>query len=359
MAEQLIALKSHAGDPWAALAQSLGNTVGNTAQSYGQGVKDRRQNAPLTPEQIATVQKGQVPGGLTREQGLSLAEKQAAARAQAGKTIVPVDQGVMDVYKKAGLQAPTDPQVSAREFQAVSQLAQRATSHTVLDEPTAAALSKKSGLPFEAGQSVDNKILAVLEKPASKDAGPTEQQKIRAAEVEDKRWDTFVQKMDAAKASSRSLLGQAMQNNMRTRRALLTTDDPSAIPQQLDAAFADYAGVMKGSAPDKEAMSSMKVTTLASKWANLKQEITSKPTAVNTPEVQAKLKAMLQDVIKVDDSAIGHWIDYHEKANKSLISKHPDEWKAMKDELKNMTAGENSGAGKYDDVITRVMGGGQ
>lgn len=122
LAEQLVSLKSQAGNPWAALAQGLGQDVKQGVQNYKAG----QANKPLTPEQTDAIQAGKVPGGLTREQGLSLAEKQAAARAQAGKTVVPVDQGVLSVYKQAGLQPPTDAQVSSREFQAVSQLAQNA-----------------------------------------------------------------------------------------------------------------------------------------------------------------------------------------------------------------------------------------
>lgn len=123
MAEALINIKSRAGDPWAALAQGLGQNVATGAQNY----KAKQANKPLTPEQIATVQKGQVPGGLTREQGLSLAEKQAQQRAMLGKTLVPVTDSVREIYKLSGHQLnPDDTQVSAREFDAFSKLAQNA-----------------------------------------------------------------------------------------------------------------------------------------------------------------------------------------------------------------------------------------
>lgn len=122
LAEQLISLKSREGDPWAALAQGLGNSVKSGIANY----RERAANKPLTPEQIDLIQKGQTPPGLTRDQGLSLAEKQATLRAVAGKTIVPVDAGVLSIYKTAGLQPPGDPHVSQREFDAVSKLAQNA-----------------------------------------------------------------------------------------------------------------------------------------------------------------------------------------------------------------------------------------
>ncbi len=121
LAEQLIALKSQAGNPWAALAQNLGQNVKEGVQVY----RARQANAPLTPEQTQTIQSGQVPGGLTREQGLSLAEKQAASRAAAGKQVVPVTDAVREIYKLSGHElGAQDTQVSSREFEAFSKLAQ-------------------------------------------------------------------------------------------------------------------------------------------------------------------------------------------------------------------------------------------
>lgn len=123
LAEQYVQLKSQAGNPWAALAQGLGQDAATGAQNY----RARQANAPLTPEQTAAIQKGQVPGGLTREQGLSLAERQATQRAALGKTIVPVTDSVREIYKLSGHTLnPDDTQVSAREFDAFSKLAQNA-----------------------------------------------------------------------------------------------------------------------------------------------------------------------------------------------------------------------------------------
>ncbi len=125
LAEKAVSLQANANNPWAALAQNLGTQIGGVLADRGAQVKARRENAPLTPEQTAEIQAGRVPGGLTREQGLSLAEKQAAFR-NGARAPVPVDQNVFGLYKLAGMSPPTDPQVSAREFDAVSRLAQNA-----------------------------------------------------------------------------------------------------------------------------------------------------------------------------------------------------------------------------------------
>lgn len=95
LVEQTNEMRSRAGDPWARLAISLGQDVNQGIQNY----KERQANAPLTPDQIASIKQGlppvaagTVPGGqgptqiplsqafpkgVPRDIGVSVSEQQA------------------------------------------------------------------------------------------------------------------------------------------------------------------------------------------------------------------------------------------------------------------------------------------
>lgn len=322
MAEQLIALKSRAGDPWAALAQNLGNDVAKGAATY----RERQANKPLTPDQTATIQQGKVPQGLTREQGLSLAEKQAAARAQAGKTIVPVDQGVLDLYKKAGMQAPTDPQVSQREFQAVSQLANHAANSTILDESMAAALSKKSGLPFEAGQAVDNKILAGLEKPVAAAKAPSGSQEAQ--------WTQLFRLTNPSAAMRGTPLGTAAIANQRANRALEILQDDKMTPQRKSLAITDLAGIIQGGSPHEQEIASQNYGAYQDMWKNLVQKITAEPQIIKQPETVAEIRDLVRGVKGIDNDIIKSNLEESETFFADRIKAHgQDKWNKYKKQV--------------------------
>lgn len=120
LAEKAISLRSSANDPWAALAQNLGQDLQKGVAAY----KSAQANKPLTPDQIAQIQAGKVPQGLTREQGLSLAEKQAQQRTMMGRQQVPNTPAFTAIAKANGYDISGEQFLSQREADMYSKLAQ-------------------------------------------------------------------------------------------------------------------------------------------------------------------------------------------------------------------------------------------
>ncbi len=322
MAEKLIDAKSRINDPWAALAQNLGQTVN---QSIGQYAA-RKANAPLTPEQIAAVQKGQVPTGLTREQGLSLAEKQAASRAALGKTIVPVTDSVREVYKLAGHTLnPEDTQVSAREFDAFSKLAQGSVKdHTAA---TADLLKNYPGLAkmgYQEGDRIPNRFISEQSKP-------TTGASLKDAQFKERNWINLGKELDLSKASSRTPLGVAVTNNQKAGRAMdLLNRKGTYTPQDQSLITTDLTAMMKGGSPDEELLRQQQYGSLYSNGVSLLQRISSSPQDLNVPEVRQHLKEVIQGIVKVDNQAIKGHLESLEDTYQDVIKARPKDWEKAK-----------------------------
>jgi len=331
LANETVRLIAQSGenDPWAALAKSI------SAAAVGIAQKRREQAANFVdPQQAialglpATVPGRPLPSG-------AVGPAQPMPLQEAFPKGIPKDifnEKLNQISKENISKEATNRAMEALNLkgQQASQL-EFQKNHTQATKEIIENFPAIKKMGYQEGDYIPNRFIQDQNKPISANIGMKEEQ------FQTRRWDKLKTYMDAAKASSRSLIGTAVQNNMRSRRALIATDDVNAIPQQLDAAFADYASVMKGGVPDQESMRHIRVDTLASKWANLKQLITSKPQSINTPEVQGKLKQMLQEVVKVDDQAITKWWDYNEKANKDILSNK--EFKSMWTEMRKEAMG--------------------
>lgn len=337
----------------------------------------RMQNSQIIPNALQSAMQS-IAQGLMQRRQFQMQQGQSSAIAQYLASLSPAQGG--QTQPGAMQPVPYTGQLTGQQsVEGQPQAMQAGPAQAQAAQPNGLAALARSPLPFPAHlltmagqmammprkQADREQLVTDREQAQEKLAGVKADLKPVAAKsanqqaMDDRqantRWDKFTTQMDAAKASSRSLIGQAMQNNMRSRRALIGVNDPGMIPQQLDAAVSDYASMMKGGSADMASMDHSRFNNFATKWANLKAEITSKPQALNTPEVANKLQQMLKDVVSVDDNATKHWVKYHESANSDLIKTHKEQWEGMKNELLNLTSGDSAApgagaapAGKFD-----------
>lgn len=321
LAEKLLTLQSSAGDPWAALAQNLGQNVKEGVANY----KARRDNAPLTPQQTADISAGKVPTGLTRTQGLDLAQKQAAAKATAGKQIVPVTDAVREMYKQAGHElGPEDTQVSSREFNAFSKLAQSSKTFTAATPELLKNYPKIAQMGFKEGEPVPNRFISEQAKPAT---GAS----LKDSQFKEKNWINLGKELDLPKASSRQPLGVAVTNNQKAGRAMdLLNRKGTFTPQDQSLVTTDLTAMMKGGSPDEELLRQQQYGSLYSNGVSLLQRITSNPQDLNIPEVRQHLKEVVQGIVKVDNQTIHGHLDSLEDTYKEAIKQNPKDYEKAK-----------------------------
>lgn len=114
LAEQAVQLRAKriAPNPWENF------DIGQPLSQVSQFLQSQQQNKPFTPEQLAQINAGQIPAGMSKTQALPLLEKMIMAQ----KGNIPGSPAVDAMYAKAGLQSPGKDSYHPAEIKLVDEL---------------------------------------------------------------------------------------------------------------------------------------------------------------------------------------------------------------------------------------------
>lgn len=156
------------------------------------------------------------------------------------------------------------------------------------------------------------------------------------AQRDQSNWSQFINKVNPATASSRSTLGMTANGNMRANRALATIqNNPVMTYQDLGNVVADLAGIYQGGAPTDMGMKHQQYDSIQSRIANMQQFLTGKPTDAVPSDIKQKLMGTINSLKDVNNASLKNTLDSMESAQKTLISKHPDEWQQFRKGIEN------------------------
>ena len=195
--------------------------------------------------------------------------------------------------------------------------------------------------------------------------GPRQVPQSGITQAQDQRtWSHIVDKTDPLQQSSRSGIGMAVNANIRANRALTLLNKKDMTPQEMETVSADLAGIFQGGAPTQIGMHDQEYNTLQKTYAGIVQHLTANPQDAASPQIKERLIGVVNGLKKLDSGILDDHINYMEKAYKSVISKHKDEWEGMKENLRGSSVmqtgdeGKDGGKNKYsvNQVITAPNG---
>lgn len=315
LAEQLLRMKSQEPDPTSALYNTIGKLAGDVSQSYiamkqRQGAEKIRQEGiareTLTPEKAKYMGlDSNVPSGMP----VSYGEKMAGLKQQGAEK------------EKLGMISVTQEMIDKNEA------------------------AKKAGvIPGDYPKSFAEKMFTA-QKPPSASVG------LRDEQFYKKQWVDTAKEMDLSKASSRTPLGQAVTNNMKSMRGMKLLDTKGKFtPEDKSLVVTDLAAMMKQGAPDIELIRSQNYGSLYENFKELQQKITANPQNLDIPEIRQHLKEVINGIIEVDNNIIKGHVDNIESGRSDVIAKRPEDWKKLKE--KTLSSIHTGGSGpKVGEVI--------
>lgn len=158
-------------------------------------------------------------------------------------------------------------------------------------------------------------------------------------QFDQKQWSQFINKNTPTLASSRSTLGMAANGNLRADRALATIqNNPTMTYQDLGNVVGDLAGIYQGGAPTDMGMKHQQYESIQTTLANLKQYATGNPQDAVPPKIKGKILDVINNLKDVNNKAIGAHFDAQEAAQKNLIGKFSDQWKAFRKDVEGTYA---------------------
>ena len=188
--------------------------------------------------------------------------------------------------------------------------------------------------------------------------GPRQVPQSGITQAQDQRtWSHIVDKTDPLQQSSRSGIGMAVNANIRANRALTLLNKKDMTPQEMETVSADLAGIFQGGAPTQIGMHDQEYNTLQKTYAGIVQHLTANPQDAASPQIKERLIGVVNGLKKLDSGILDDHINYMEKAYKSVISKHKDEWEAMKENLRGSSVmktgdeSQDSGQGNQKDPL--------
>lgn len=338
MAENLIRLQSQANDPWAALAQHLGQTFSGALQQRAalQRQQQSQNNNTITADQAQSL--GIIPPSFP---GKQLPEGQQG----------PVQQRTPESVFPRGIQMSLAEQIMRQRNIADIAGAKGKFAEEKLNIPrtqTVDALFERAGLPLDPKattvrhEDYDAAVKTILSQQSisGKKEAETSREKAASTKIgmaDEKLWETLNRQVNPINAPRGSLLGQAGQGNARADRALTTLSSKTITPQQVQAVVSDFAGIMQGGAPHENALREMGFGNLSTRWTNMMQYITSKPQAINTPEVINQLRTMITEIKDVDNQIINNNLDVVEQTHSGLVTKDPERWQRVRSQILKST----------------------
>lgn len=181
-------------------------------------------------------------------------------------------------------------------------------------------------------------------------------------QFDQRQWTALTNKFNPSVVSSRSALGMASNGNLRADRAMSTLQQPMVTNAQIGNVLADLAGIYQGGAPTQFGMHEQQYTTAYQQLQNLLQYVTAKPQNVVTPEIKKKVYDTIMDLKKVNNDYMAQTFKSVEGSQKKLISKYPEEWKALKEswlppevEGKKFGEGVDTNVPKYNPQTQKLQ----
>lgn len=224
--------------------------------------------------------------------------------------------------------------------------------------PTADASGMASGQPAT-DQSIPAYPAGTIH-PSTKLDEKSAVAKEKSSQFDQKQWSAFVKTNTPTLASSRSTLGMAANGNLRADRALVSIqNNPVMTNQDLGNVVGDLAGIYQGGAPTDMGMKHQQYDSIQNRIASLKQFITGKPQDAVPPAIKQKLVDLINNLKNVNNQAIDQHFAVQEKAQKKLIAKFPDEWQALRDQVKenysgNSSSSSSTGNSDYDKYLQAI-----
>lgn len=190
---------------------------------------------------------------------------------------------------------------------------------------------------------------ASLNKPVSQSLG------LRDNQFWEKQWVDTGKEMNISKASSRTPLGVAVTNNVRSQRASkLLNSSGTFTPQDLNLITTDISAIMKGGSPDEQLLRQQQYGSFYANGINLLQKITANPQNLNVPEVRQHLRDVVNGVISVDNGVIQDHVSNIESQRKDVISRRPNDWAKLKE--KALGSSSNTSSGSSRDEVRKALG---
>lgn len=198
-------------------------------------------------------------------------------------------------------------------------------------------------------------ILSEVAIQKNKELNPYVQMQMneKRTQLNQKLYSKILERNNPAMASSRSTLGMAANGNLRAERALSAVqNNPVMTNQDLGNVIGDLAGIYQGGAPTDMGMKHQQYESIQQKIAGLKQFLTGRPQDAVPPEIKSKIIDTINNLKKINNTAIKNNFDSVEAGNKNLLSNYSDEWQAFRSQVEGEYAndGNNQSNGNNQDV---------
>lgn len=326
MAEKLIELKSQSGNPWAALAQNLGNNVSQSVNAIGQA----RQNT-LTPSDAVKFgllkMPTTVPGGQGPISPQATPEQVYGTKRFNKAQIEALGQGASLAERMAASKEATNRALTVQGLRGDQSAVK---DHTMATPEMIANYPSLKKMGFQPGDQVPNRFISEQTKPLTPKTGAGSGLAV----------DKFVQtEMDKANRSINPLnamrgtaLGTAGLMKTRIATARDNLNDPTMTPQQLASVGNDLAGIVQMGSPHESGINDQNYQTWYTKAKALSGRIQNKPEEAATPETVAKLKEILNGYDKVYNKLVNTNLDADKASKSAIFKKYPD-FKSSYDDL--------------------------
>ena len=124
----------------------------------------------------------------------------------------------------------------------------------------------------------------------------------------------------------------------------------------------DLAGIMQGGAPHVEMLRQQGYENLVTKWANLKQMVTSKPQAIAIPEIRQQLKDTLLGIMAVDNDVLDTNVGIAKEQFLQAIKSDPKRFERMvgvAEKIKTIGGKSRTSAPSGVPVVGQTFNGGK
>lgn len=195
-----------------------------------------------------------------------------------------------------------------------------------------------------------------------------EANKIRKDQFLEGQWNKLGKQVNSLDKGSRTSVGMAAVGNQRAARALEILDDPKMDTVLKKYVEADLAGIMQGGAPHEQMLRQQGYDNLVTKWAQLKQQITSEPQAIKVPEIRQQLRDAITGIMAVDNEILDLNVGIAKEQYLQAVQSDPKRFERMvgvADQAKVIGRAKSGTGVKLDlkkastDDLLRQLAGGQ